>query len=270
MGNIKLLLKILGWLYYIPLAILYLIKILFVSLELSLKKINDSENLGEDKSNLNQRILNDELTNKEYGILKKEYARLDVALKKIFFWDENAGIRKPQDPAERELKNEANRRSDPLKTKGDKYEIFIGKQFEKKSDLVIYNGLIKGFEDRGIDLIVISSKSKSVNLIQCKNWENRPLTVDTIESIYSNLDNYNFGHYVGMECDDINFYLDSPKNNKTILTLLHDSKNYQRRKTLYLSSDKVVDLAVGQYLTMIKPNIYKYKDMKMVVKNLYL
>jgi hypothetical protein len=252
--------------YYIPVAIYYLIKVLFISTEHSLKKIRDSEKRGEDKSDHDQRILNDELKNKEYGVLKKEYAKLDIALKKIFFWSENAGVRKTQDPAEREAKNEVYRRSDPLKTKGDKYEIFIGKQFEKNGDLVIYNGLIKGFEDRGIDLIVISSKSKTVNLVQCKNWENLSLTVDTIESIYSNLENYNFGHFVGMECDDINFYLNSPKDHKTILTLLHDSKNYLPRKTLYLSSDKVVDLAVGQHLTMIKPNIFKYKDMKMVVK----
>jgi hypothetical protein len=267
---IKILFKLFSWVYYIPVAIFFIIKTIFISLGHNLDRTRDNESKDINGDDVNHRLLNDELSNKDDGILKNEYAQIDNALKNIFFWDEDAGVIKHPDPAEREAENEAHRKTDPLKAKGDKYELFIGKQFEKNSDLVIYNGFIKGYQDYGIDLIVISANTKCVNLIQCKNWENKSLTLDALENIYSDLDAFNIGHYVGMECDEINFYLDQPKDNKTILTLLHDSKNYQLRKTLYLSSDKIVDLEIGPYLKLIKLNIFKYKDMKIVVKNINL
>ena len=42
--------------------------------------------------------------------------------------------------------------------------------------------------------------------------------------------------------------------------------NYKIRKTLYVSSDKVMDLNIGEFLTMINPNIFKYLDMKIVIQ----
>jgi len=38
------------------------------------------------------------------------------------------------------------------------------------------------------------------------------------------------------------------------------------RKTLYIATDQVLNLDVDQHLTMIKPNIYRYKDMKMAIR----
>jgi hypothetical protein len=93
--------------------------------------------------------------------------------------------------------------------------------------LVIYNGFIKGYNDQGVDIIVISPKTKSVNLVQCKNWKTKLFTLDQIQNIYSNLEQYNIGHYMDMECDDINYYLEKPQDNKTILTILHDSQKFQ-------------------------------------------
>ena len=147
------------------------------------------------------------------------------------------------------------------------YEKFVGKEFEKKGDLVIYYGFIKGYEDRGVDLIIISSKTKTVNLLQCKNWEKKSLKLKDIEKVYSKLNGYRPDFRI-LEPDDINFYLDNPKDNKTIFALLEYGNSYKFRKTLYIASDKVVDLAVGQHLTMMTPNIFKYKEMKMVVKNM--
>ncbi len=258
--------NVLGWLYYLPVALFNLLKILLVSFEHVADATGKSQQSDDPDKDLNTRLINDELDNPKYGRLRKEYARLDFALKKMFFWNPNAGIRKPTDPKVQAALNAARSKSDPLKEKGDAYERFIGLQFEKKGDLVIYNGLINGYSDHGVDLIAISAQTRTLNLIQCKNWERMPLTVDGIAEIYARLDRYNIGHYLMLECDTINYYLGSPMEHRDILTLLHDSKQFRLRKTLYLSSDKSVDLAVGQHLVMIAPDIFRYKDMKMVIR----
>ena len=46
-------------------------------------------------------------------------------------------------------------KKDPLKEKGDNYERFIGRKFEEKGELVIYNGFIRGYKDKGVDIISI-------------------------------------------------------------------------------------------------------------------
>ena len=53
----------------------------------------------------------------------------------------------------KKVKPEEELKRDPLKMKGDAYEKFIGKKLEEKDELVIYNGLIRGMEDRGVDII---------------------------------------------------------------------------------------------------------------------
>ncbi len=258
--------NILGWAYYLPVALFNIVKILFISLEHTTDAVDKVKKKEEGDLDINTRLLNEELTNKEYGRLKNEYANLDKALKRLFFWDPNAGLKNSSRPGLRSEPKATQNESDPLKAKGDDYERFIGRQFENKGDLVIYNGLLKGYADYGIDLVVISGKSRSVNLVQCKHWENMLFTLDTLDDIYSKLSRYNIGHYLAMECDEINFHLQRPEENRTILTLLHDSKKFQRRKTLYLSSDKVVDLDVGRNLVMIHSSIFRYKDMKIVIK----
>ncbi len=51
---------------------------------------------------------------------------------------------------------------------------------------------------------------------------------------------------------------------------LHDLRTnidtYKIRKTLYIASENVIDLGIGKHLTMIKPNIYRYEDMKIVIQ----
>jgi len=161
----------------------------------------------------------------------------------------------------------------PLKDKGDKYEKFIGSKFEDKGNLVIYNGFIKGYKDKGIDVISISNIDKTINLIQCKNWTKKPLLLDDIKKIYTKLDNYNLD-FVYLNTHDINTYLVNKKDIKIIENLLFDIKqNYNKytiRKTLYLGSDKVIDLNIGEHLQMLKSNIFKYYDMKIVIKKLII
>lgn len=49
--------------------------------------------------------------------------------------------------------------------------------------------------------------------------------------------------------------------------ILKISTNFIFRKTLYISTDKVIDSLISKELKMIKPNIFQYKDMKIVFKN---
>jgi hypothetical protein len=48
--------------------------------------------------------------------------------------------------------------------------------------------------------------------------------------------------------------------------ILHiDKSDFRVRKTLYMSSDKVMNLKVGSQLTLIKPNIFRFKELKIVI-----
>lgn len=58
--------------------------------------------------------------------------------------------------------------TDDKKALGDAYEAHVGKLFEERGYIVKYQGLEKGREDGGIDLIAVN-KSEAV-FIQCKNW----------------------------------------------------------------------------------------------------
>jgi len=159
---------------------------------------------------------------------------------------------------------------DPLKSMGDKYERHIGLKFEEKGDLVIYNGFIKGYKDKGIDIISISQDLKVINLIQCKNWQRKPMTLEDIKTIFYKIDRYKLDFY-NITSYKINTHLKHKKDEQQIRDIIsnikRDSKNYSIRKTLYLSSDKVVDINIGKHLTMLNKNIYKYEDMKIVVEN---
>ncbi|MFY9099563.1 hypothetical protein OZY48_00765 [Aliarcobacter cryaerophilus] len=169
-----------------------------------------------------------------------------------------------------------NDKADPLKEMGDAYEKEIGKEFESKGDFVIYNGLISGVADGGVDLIVISPDSQSINLVQCKNWHKMKMEHHHISSVYDKLTNYssNIKYSIGYIVVKYSYvalqkHLHYKKECDEIANILKASSNYTNiRKTLYIATDKVVDLDVGQYLTMIKPNIFRYKDMKIVISKI--
>tara|TARA_R110002072_G_scaffold271879_1_gene431902 strand:- start:3875 stop:4618 length:744 start_codon:yes stop_codon:yes gene_type:complete len=166
-----------------------------------------------------------------------------------------------------EKSNEDLRKADPLKARGDGYELYIGRKFEQKGDLVIYNGFLRGYDDQGVDLVVISKRTKSITLVQCKNWQRYLFTVDHIISIYKKLTSYQ-ADYFDIDHEAINHYLALKRPKPEINELINDSKNYITRKSLYLASDKVVNLQVGEHLQMMSENIFRYKDMKMVIQPL--
>ena len=74
-----------------------------------------------------------------------------------------------------------------------------------------------------------------------------------------------------LSANQIDEQLSTKKQNveieKSLLTARNNEKTLLIRKTLYISSDKVVDLEIGKHLTMIQPNIFWYQDMKIVVEH---
>jgi len=181
-------------------------------------------------------------------------------------------VKKSVDKLERERNEKYTKKppkTDYLKEMGDNYERFIGAEFEKKGDLVIYNGFIKGYEDQGVDLVSISENSKTINLIQCKNWTKMRMSLSHMENVYSKLNNYNFDclSFPSYQVDD--YRIKHSKNDNTYAMLLKaktELPEFTIRKTLFIASEKVVDLEVGPYLTMMTPTIFRYKDMKIVMK----
>ena len=154
---------------------------------------------------------------------------------------------------------------DVLKNRGDGYELYIGRKFELKGDLVIYNGFIRGYEDQGVDIIVISKSTQSLHLIQCKHWKRFEFTREHLYQIYRKLDNFG-SDYQDIDPAQINNFLSVKKENGEISSRVRESLNYhQIRKTLYLSSSHVVQKDVWNLLEQIKENIYRFQDMKIVV-----
>lgn len=161
--------------------------------------------------------------------------------------------------------------NDYRKQLGDNYEKLIGRNFEEKEDtVVIYNGFIKGYEDKGIDIIAISSKEKTINLVQCKYWMRKEIKLDDIKNIYTKLDvHYNNFDLYYLSSSDIYHHTQIQNTSimdidKTMDDLRKNITSYTIRKTLYAASDKVVDLSIGEHMRMLKPNIFKYKEMKVV------
>ena len=52
---------------------------------------------------------------------------------------------------------------------GEEYEKYIARIYRRNGYTIKYNGIIKGYNDEGIDLIC-SKKGEPITLVQCKNW----------------------------------------------------------------------------------------------------
>lgn len=157
---------------------------------------------------------------------------------------------------------------DVLKQRGDGYELHIGRRFELQGELVIYNGLINGYDDDGVDVIVVSKSKRSVHLIQCKHWKQLEFTQSHLNKIYQKLDNYTFNNN-DFSSEYINRFLSIKRDEPDIVHAIRESRAYSViRKTLYLSSNKVVQRDVWPLLEHIKDNIYRFKDIKVVFHSL--
>lgn len=168
---------------------------------------------------------------------------------------------------QQEADNEKARETDVLKSRGDGYELHIGRMFERKGDLVIYNGMIRGYKDQGVDLIVISKNDQSVHLVQCKHWKKYEFTEQHLISIYRKLSSY-YRDYAELQPEAIKHYLAIYFSDDDIRQRIQESQGYTLRKTLYLASDKVMTVDVHTKLTPLRENIYRYQDMKVVVSGI--
>lgn len=177
--------------------------------------------------------------------------------------EQNSFVEPEADWKKQEAINEKLRKQEPLKSYGDAYEIHIGRKFEIKGDLVLYYGLLRGFDDKGVDLIVVSRNDQTVNLVQCKNWKKYEFTVDHLVAIHKKLSRYSPDFY-NLPPAGISHYLALPPEENEIRALLEKSKEYVIRKSLYLASKEVITSQVFSHLTHVGGNIYRYNDMKIV------
>lgn len=166
-----------------------------------------------------------------------------------------------------ETANKLNQEEDVLKSRGDGYELHIGRMFERKGDLVIYNGLLRGYSDQGVDIIVISKKDQAINLVQCKHWKRYEFTEAHLSNIYDKLSYYE-RDFDALPIEAIRHYLAIHFTDDAISELIQESQHYIQRKTLYLASDKVMTVGALSELTPVKENIYRYQDMKVVVSDI--
>ncbi|MFK5976019.1 MAG: hypothetical protein QM493_05890 [Sulfurovum sp.] len=150
-----------------------------------------------------------------------------------------------------------------LKDRGEKYERFIGKEYESRDDLVIYNGLIKGNQDRGVDIISISLLNQNIKIIQCKNWIKRRLKLEDITKIYNKLQNYTIDFYF-IDSDIINSHLHTLKAPSTIEEIITHIDDFKLTKILHFTSIKTIDLHIKE-IESITPNSFRYKDMEIVI-----
>jgi len=232
--------------------------VLYISFQIFLKCIDWYYAVIRFSEKIDREIESDKKEKEKRATLKK--ARLQE------FYDEDEIA--PLTPKKKNNRY-ANLKKDPLKHKGDIYERFIGRKFEAKGDLVIYNGFIQGYNDKGIDIITVSQESKSIHLIQCKNWTKKPMLLDDVKNIYHKLNTYD-NDFLNLDTQEINNFLRIKRDEDNIKSILNLTKKnisqYTVRKTLYVGSDKVVDLNIGKHLIMINSKIFKYDDMKIVIQ----
>ena len=161
-------------------------------------------------------------------------------------------------------KNTQKKQTATDKPKEDDYTRHIGQQFEEKGDLVIYNRLIKG-ANKKVDLISISSKTKSINVIKCINQTQKPITIQDIKNISNELNNYKLD-YLLLNVVSVGIRLRIYKPASEIKNILKESQanHFTVRKTLYISS---IGSDVSEALIKIKPDIFRFGDMKIVVRS---
>jgi len=70
------------------------------------------------------------------------------------------------------------------KEKGKEFELYTGKEYEKKGYIVSYNGIGKNKKDNGIDLI--AKNNNEILLIQCKNWKSKKITHKEMKEFIGN------------------------------------------------------------------------------------
>lgn len=188
---------------------------------------------------------------------------------------------------------------------GDTFEIYVGQLYENEYFLVIYNGLIKGLKDQGVDLIAIplpSDARKEIHLIQCKNWLSSTMGTDVASDALRKLERYNVSDiekisphmvYKNMRLDALDYYNKPNKQfnntdfanekkgdgtidsfdresitNNIIINTTRNLNEYDIVKILYVSSFDVLTDNLKNNLIFINEFEYRYGDMKVKINGL--
>jgi len=137
----------------------------------------------------------------------------------------------------------------------DPFEKYIGKKFENQGDVVIYNSYIDGYNPKkDIDLIRISTKEENINFVEWKYVDEKTTFTD-IKNIYTKISKYK---HISLKENNNSIKINIENINQKIET-------YKIVKTLYISYKNIINVNILEELTMINPNLYKYKDMKIVI-----
>lgn len=135
--------------------------------------------------------------------------------------------------------NVFNGKIDKSITKGSKYEEFIGKKYEKLNKEVIYNGLVHGKKDNGIDLIV--NDENSITFVQCKNW---------VDNEYHKLNQKDLRAFIG---DCFMYLLDNQINkNYNFHFVVSDNSLLTKSAELYLKENRKIKYKVVPYEEEVK------------------
>lgn len=94
---------------------------------------------------------------------------------------------------------------------GQEYEEYIARHLRRKGYQITYNGIKKGFDDEGIDLICRKAGEKTL-LVQCKNWSDDKIIHENYIFELAGAARY----YEDREKDEVQvaFYATCPLSNK--------------------------------------------------------
>ena len=133
--------------------------------------------------------------------------------------------------------------------------------------MVIYDRFIEWPDEKGIDIISISLSAKTINIVLCEECNLHD--IDQLKTFYTQLEKYSVTE-MRKEVETIQKHLQIHKKEDAIKGVLRvvAKEKFDIRKTLYLNTDKAINLPNKKDLKKLKENIYRYKDMKIVLKKL--
>jgi hypothetical protein len=148
---------------------------------------------------------------------------------------------------------------------GQMYERYIGKIYEEKGYEVTFEGIHKGFNDRGRDLIV--KKDEEILIIQAKYWaEYKQITAEYIRKLYKTTELYkeninNEKKIIPVFYTTANYssaaILSAEELNIELVYLKYD-RNYPSIKcNINSSGEKIYHLPFDRYYDKVKIEIHK-------------
>jgi hypothetical protein len=151
---------------------------------------------------------------------------------------------------------------DPLKIKGDDYEILVGKYLERQGYFVFYNGIIRGELDAGVDLVAFNAVNKKALYIQCKNWQNMALEKHQLKKVLEKM-KY---HHVTPSTKEIRLQYEYGITKQSVF---NDSIYYDVEYCLYIPKESAIESFFWEEpkikLCLLKDIAPSFNEMKIYV-----